>query len=273
MLPINFHKTFVPERHLIGALLHYAALGKQGSYQEISAETGIPMGVSTGKVPAILDYARGMGLVDLAGETKSAIKKPVLTPLGRAVYSDDRYLGEELTQWIVHMNLCRAERGASAWRSVFAVGRRVLGSRFTRPQLESYLSGIYGSGNDRTGPLIRAYTDDAALGRARILTTTRDDEIERHKAPILDAYAAAYSAIVLALMEAHFPIQAQVTLSDFERTLWFDICLWNEDDVEQACSLLDRKGFAMIDRQMRPWLLERRATAESVWPHIFDDLA
>ena len=44
MLPINFHKTFVPERRLIGELLHYAALGKEGDYQEISSETGIPMG-------------------------------------------------------------------------------------------------------------------------------------------------------------------------------------------------------------------------------------
>ena len=68
MLPLNFHKTFIPERRLIAALLEYAALNKQGSYQDIASETSIPMGKSSGKVPAILDYARGMGLVELSSE-------------------------------------------------------------------------------------------------------------------------------------------------------------------------------------------------------------
>ena len=38
MLPINFHKTFIPERHFIAALLDYAALGKAGTLQEISGD-------------------------------------------------------------------------------------------------------------------------------------------------------------------------------------------------------------------------------------------
>lgn len=92
MLPINFHKTFVPERRLIGSLLQYAALGKEGDYRQIAAETGIPTGESTGKVPAVLDYSRGMGLVVLAGAQPSLIKRPILTPFGRAVYTMDRNL-------------------------------------------------------------------------------------------------------------------------------------------------------------------------------------
>jgi hypothetical protein len=58
MLPLNFHKTFIPERRLIAALLEYAALNKQGDYQNISKETGIPMGKSSGKVPAIYGIAQ-----------------------------------------------------------------------------------------------------------------------------------------------------------------------------------------------------------------------
>lgn len=273
MLPINFHKTFVPERHLIGVLLHYAALGRQGTYQEIAAETGIPMGRSTGKVPAILDYARGMGLIELASVARRATKRPVLTPFGRVVYAADRYLGEKLTQWVAHMNLCRGDVGALAWRSVFAEGRRILGGSFSRQQLEHYLIGIYGPARDRTGPLIRTYLDDVALGRAGVLVAAAD-VLERRKAPVLESYAYAYSAFILALMEACFPGRAQITLSDLnEKTGCFDACLWTEDDIEWACSLLDRKGLVRIDRQMRPWMFERVATAESAWPRIFDDLA
>lgn len=271
MLPINFHRTFVPERRLIGALLHYAALGKQGTYHEIADETGIPMGESTGKVPAIVDYARGMGLVALA-EEKGAVKRPLLTPLGRVVYSEDRYLGEKLTQWIAHMNLCRGDIGAQAWRSAFADGRRVLGGSFTRQQLENYLIAIFGPGHDRTGPLVRAYTDDAALGRAGVLACS-GDLVERRRAPVLETYATAYSAFVLVLIEACFPSQTQLTIADLEeRTLWFDSCLWEQDDIERVCHLLEGKGLVAVDRQMRPWILEKRATAEAVWSRIFSDL-
>ncbi len=273
MLPINFHRTFVPERHLIGALLHYAALGKQGTYQEISAETGIPMGESTGKVPAILDYARGMGLVELGNGVKGAVRRPVLTALGRAVYSDDRYLGQRVTQWIAHMNLCRPDIGAQAWRSTFSQGRRVLGASFTRDQLERYLVAIFGPGNGRTGPIVRTYTDDAALGRAGVLVAP-GELIERRKAPLLETYAAAYSGVLLTLMEALFPGRGQVTMPELsETTLWLDTCLWSQEDVEQVSLLLDRRGFVSLDRQMRLWIVEKRAAADSVWSHIFDDIA
>ncbi len=49
MLSLNFHQSFIPERMLISSLLKYAAKGKQGTIKEMSEETGIPMGKSTGK--------------------------------------------------------------------------------------------------------------------------------------------------------------------------------------------------------------------------------
>ena len=60
-LPVTFHQTFTPERAHIAALLRYAASGKTGTDPEISAETGIPTGASSRKVPAMLDYCQGMG--------------------------------------------------------------------------------------------------------------------------------------------------------------------------------------------------------------------
>jgi hypothetical protein len=128
MLPINFHKTFTPERHLLSALVEYAALGKEGNFREISVATGIPMGESSGKVPAILDYGRGMGLIELVEPSARGAKKPILTTFGRTIYLEDRTLSEELTQWLLHMKLCRNNMGAAAWNMVFAEGRNILGS-------------------------------------------------------------------------------------------------------------------------------------------------
>lgn len=273
MLLINFHKTFIPERHFITELLNYSALGKEGDFQEIAAETGIPMGGSTGKVPSILDYAQGMGLIEINEGSRKGSKRPILTTLGRTVYSEDRFLGESMVQWLVHMNLCRPDIGASAWHSVFALGRSTLGSTFTLAQAENYLQGIYGPGRNRTGPLFSTYTEDAALGRCGVLLL-RGEEIVRKRAPISDNYASAYSAYILELMKIFFQGQGQVTISDFQQeTHWFDICLWGMAEVERLLIMIERKGYLSIDKHMQPWIIEKKADADEVWPHIWDDIA
>lgn len=272
MLPINFHKTFIPERHLLAALMDYAAVGKAGTLQEISADTGIPMGKTNGKVPAIIDYARGMGLLEVRPGAEKGVKVPVLTNFGRAVFIEDKYLSEELTQWMVHMNLCRSDFGALAWNAVFSKGRSVLGGRFDTQQLEDYLVTISGAGNDRTGPLLRTYLEDAALARTRVVETS-GGTIIRRKAPLLDVYALAYTAFVLDLIESFFPDQTQVSLTDLQKeTGWLDICLWKEADIEILCSLMGKKRYISIDRQRQPWIIETLSRAEEVWPYIWDDL-
>ena len=105
-LPRNFHKSFKPERQYLAALLRFAASGGAGTFQEIAGATGIPMGTSSGKVPAILDYGRGMGLLKLPDSSaRSSSKEPVLTSFGRAVLQEDRFLKCEITQWIAHFNM------------------------------------------------------------------------------------------------------------------------------------------------------------------------
>lgn len=272
MLPINFHKTFIPERHFIAALLDYAALGKTGTLQEISADTGIPMGKINGKLPAIIDYARGMGLIRIQPSVEKGIKVPVLTSFGKAVFTEDKHLGEEITQWIVHMNLCRSDIGALAWNAVFNKGRNVLGAHFNKQQLEDYLIEISSPGNDRTGPLLRTYLEDVGLGRTRAIELV-GDYIIRRKAPLLDIYALPYTAYLLDLFEAYFPAQNQITITDLQiKTGWLDICLWNEFEFGTACSLMEGKGYIYIDRQMQPWIIEKASKAKVLWSNIWDDL-
>lgn len=273
MLSINFHDTFMPERSLMALFLEYAAAEKSGTLKEISEVTGIPMGEYSGKMPAILNYAMGMGLVTLSTHPKSATKKPKLTSFGHIVIKEDPYMGEALTQWIAHMNLCRNDIGARTWHELFARGKFALGTTFTRGQLEDYLVSVFGKGSkNRTGPLIVTYADEAAMAKSGILTV-EEEKIVRNKAPLLDYYAIAYSAHILTLMEDYFPQQGQVTLRDFnQKTNWFDICLWSEADIEKILEVIEGKQFVTVDRQMKPWILEKRTASEKVWPHIYDEL-
>lgn len=262
----------MPERRLIASLLEYAANGKEGKFQDISAETGIPMGSSSGKVPAILDYASAMNLI--TQEKKSGgIRKPILTPFGRVVLLEDNYLSEEVTQWIAHMNLCRSDIGARAWHEVFAKGRNILGTRYTKAQLEDYLVGILGAGKNRTGPMLIMYADNAAFERAGVLNLDRELVI-RKKAPIIDAYALPYSAHILLLMEKFFPGENQITVTEFNhKTFWFDVGLWNHTDIEHVLSVVERKGYVSIDRQMQPWIIEKMADSNDIWLMLYKDLA
>lgn len=273
MLPVSFHQTFIPERRYIAALLDYAALGQQGSYQDIAEVTGIPMGKYSGKVPAIIKYAQGMGLIELASIKGSRNKKPLLTPLGKIVYMEDKFLGEPMVQWLVHMNLCRSDIGAEAWHVAFARGRHILGASFLRNQLQNFLIDAFGAGKDRIGPMLQTYTEDAALARAGVLAL-EGEKIIRKKAPLLDAWVIPYAAYILDLLEVFFPGQNQVTFSDFNTiTYWFDICLWSMLDVELILTQVEHRGYISIDRQMQPWIIEKRKAAADVWPHIFDDMA
>jgi hypothetical protein len=254
-------------------MLRFAASGKAGTYQEIAEISGIPMGKSSGKVPAILDYCRGMGLIQLAGNLRSATKKPELTSFGRIVFLEDPHLKERITQWIAHLNLCGKLAGADAWYQTFFAGLQVLGMRFTRSMLEEHLSLVYSTNRKGIiGPLIRMYKDDAAFRVCGALAE-RGDIVERHAAPIGEEFGFAYGAWVLQLIADYFPKASQVTLTDLDHKAgWRTIPGWNIDELQRVIGLIDRKGVVAVDRQMNPWIIRPLSTPGEMWKRIYDDL-
>ena len=272
-LPRNFHKTFIPERQYIHAMLRFAASGREGNYQEIASATGIPMGKSSGKVPAILDYCRGMGLIRLIGNGRSAVKRLELTPLGRIVFLEDPHLKERITQWIAHFNLCSVLTGAETWYQIFFVGSQALGMRFHRSHLEEYLSLVYNCNSKGViGPVIRMYEDDAAFRACGVLSEEMDS-IVRRPAPINAECGFAYGAWILQLIADHFPRANQITLAELDHKAgWKTIPGWNIDESHRAIDLVERKGIVAVDRQMNPWIIRPRLSAEETWGRMYDDL-
>lgn len=272
-LPRNFHKTFKPERQYISAMLQYAASGQAGDYQAIASATGIPTGTSSGKVPAILDYCRGMGLVTLASDVRTAVKRPELTPFGRMVYLEDLYLKEAVTQWIAHFNLCSPLTGADVWLQVFFAGAKTLGMTFTRETLQQHLSLIYQSqGTGLIGPLIGTYEDEAAFALCGALNE-RDGSIRRTAAPIAREFGLGFGAWILQLMFDHFPMRSQVSLAELDaRAGWRTIPGWDIPSVNRVLRILEQKGIVDVDRHMDPWLLSARMPASEAWSRIYDDL-
>lgn len=269
----NFHRTFKPERQYITSMLRFAASGAEGDVQAIAAATGIPTGASSGKVSAILDYCRGMGLIRLGGQNRSAVRKPELTPFGRSVLLEDPYLKAGLSQWIAHLNFCGPLTGADVWYQTFFKGTQSLGMTFERPKLESHLGLVYGVDKaGLIGPLVGMYQDDAAFSACGALSEL-GTAIVRRPAPIGDEYGHAYGAWMLQLVADHYPQQGQISTAELDfRAGWRTIPGWDVGSHQRVLALVERKGIIEVDRHMEPWLLRPEMTAESAWKHIYDDL-
>jgi len=271
--PRNFHKSFKPERQYINAMLRFAAAGKSGDYQAMAADTGIPMGSSSGKVPAILDYCRGMGLITLSGADRSATKTPELTPFGRIVLLEDPFLKMDVTQWIAHLNLCGPLIGAEVWYQTFFNGAQSLGMRFERSKLESYLGLVFRADKSGLiGPMIGTYEDEAALNICGVLSE-QSGLITRTPAPLHDEFGYAYGAWLLQLMADHFPENGQVSATELDaKAGWRTIPGWDVGTHQQILEMVERKGLIEVDRHMEPWLICPKVKTEAAWKQIYDDL-
>ena len=270
----NFHKSFKPERQYLAAMMRYAASGYSGDYQEIAAETGIPMGESSGKVPAILDYCRGMGLIRLhQNSNRSKIKYPELTPFGRIVLLEDPFLKLPLTQWIAHFNLCNPLTGADVWYHTFFAGAKILKDSFKREDLDSYLSVVYSSLNKGIiGPLISMYADASAFNQCSVLIEDCGN-IVRKEAPIKDDFGWAYGAWLIQIISDHFPRQQQVSISELESKAGLKtIPGWSVKSLINVLITLERKALIVVDRHMEPWLIQPKKSINEVWSSIYLDI-
>jgi hypothetical protein len=254
-------------------MLRFAASGREGTFQEIAEVTGIPTGTSSGKVPAILDYCLGMGLVRLTGPDRSSVKKPDLTAFGRVVLLEDPFLKLSVSQWIAHLNLCNPLTGADVWYQTFFGGTQSLGMTFERTALESYLHLIYGvRKGGLIGPLVGTYEDDAAFRVCGALAET-SGVIRRKAAPVSQEMVRGYGAWILDLLARHFPNARQVPLTEFDSVAgWHTIPGWDVSQLQRALELLVRKGMLDVDRHMEPWLIAPAADAGRAWQSIYDDL-
>jgi len=273
-LPRNFHKTFKPERHYIHSMLGFAASGQSGDAQTIASSTGIPTGASSGKVQAILDYCRAMGLIRLGVESeRSSIKHPELTNFGRVVLLEDPFLKCEISQWIAHFNMCNPLNGADVWYQTFFTGAHTLGMTFGRDKLELFLSLIYGNTKRGIiGPLIGMYEDDASFNLCGVLSEV-DGFITRRSAPIADELGRGYGAWMLQIISDHFPSQQQISVTDLDKVAgWKIIPGWTISSFFDLFELLERKALITVDRHMEPWLIQPNKNVDEAWRNIYMDM-
>ena len=272
-LPRTFHQTFIPERLYLSEILRFGASSNSSTYREISDRSGIPTGKSTGKVKPTLDYCKAMGLIRYQSRT-DMVENIELTDFGRIVFLEDLRLNERVTQLISHFNMCDQRNGADVWFMTFRRGHKMLTMDFTRDQLNSYLCHIYDREPNRNivGPLINMYEDPTSFKKVGIVKKN-GERITRLSAPILNEYVNAYTAWILSLLERYFPQETQVSVTELNKVCgWLAIAGWNETQMQKVLGLIEIKGGILIDRQMKPWVIQKSSYSIDWWPKFYHDL-
>lgn len=271
-LPLSFHMTFQPERQYLSALLNDARYFSGGTVSEISARTGIPTGESTGKVRPLVQYAQGMGLLEVKALRGKGRLQLALTPLARSILSEDPHLLEENTQWALHLMLCRRHYGAEAWHAVFVDAAMALGRAFTELQFEEFLTNRYGSSRDAVGPLLRTYSDAAALSKAAAIQR-RDGKMFLRKVPMQPALHDTLGALLFLTWDMAMPGDTQAAFRELEAYSGLIIATgWNLDEQCQFLGALESAGLVRVDRQTGAPILTRLVSVEHVLKVMYDRL-
>lgn len=270
-LPLSFHMTFQPERHYLTALLKFAQTQNSGTIDGISQATGIPTGKSTGKVKPLLQYAQGMGLLEL-GPTSDGLQQFALTSLAHTILREDPHLLEENTQWALHLMLCGRRGGAEVWYAVFVEAANILGQAFPEQQFEQFLVNRYGSSRDAVGPLVRTYADPAALAKAGAIACD-DGRITLRRVPTEPALIDTVAALVLLAWDDAAPNDSQVALSALEAMSGLLAATgWGLEDQSQLLTEMESRGLLRVDRQTGDPILTRLVSTDHVLRIMYDRL-
>lgn len=270
-LSLSFHQTFVPERRYLSSLLKFVEEPKEVNLEEVADATGIPTGESSGKVEPTFNYAKGMGLIEMLRSDASRWRLQ-LTPFGINIFKEDPYMSEGLTQWLLHLQLCRRNGGAEAWYAVFAEGSLALGKSFSDEDLKAFLLSRYGKRSNIVGPLVRMYTSEASFSACGALST-EDGQIRRNSAPCESTHFPGYGYIFFSLWDAIRHEEQQICIEDFEReSRFFSTLGWDWQQINRFVDHLADERFLRVDRQTGNALLLRMCSTDALIKDIYNNL-
>lgn len=261
---MHFPMTFLPERIYLTQLMKYASNESSGTLREISEETGIPTGDSTGKVRPHIDYAFGMGLIQYS--LIDGVYSLFLTPFGKSVWDNDPRMNESITQWLAHAHLCDPSDGAELWFQVFTNWNhheRKTGDSITK-KLKVTKTTIR--------PFLKMYQVQESFGRIHVLNETSQG-YSRIIAPIIRDMDRSYGVLVLKLLEKYFPEKKQVGIGEFEEVTFFSARFgWDVNETQKVFDIVASLGFIKKSELVLPYVIQALSSSKDEWLKIYDDL-
>lgn len=268
---LKFHETFQPELNYISKIMELASDNYKGNKFEISDCTGIPTGKQKGKVEPNIKYASYMGLIDFSFE--KGVYSLSLTPLGKEVFVQDRYLHENLTHWLCHYGITRPNSGAPQWSYLVNTVHPGFIQRVTSEFLLAQANKSFGveiSFEELFGVVKRSYIDGCFSSLDYLKWGDNISFIEHtENQELLFVYAYA----IIKNWEALLPDKNEITSINLQNIICFGkVFGFNNDDVNSVLDSLSGEGMLMLNRQLFPATIIRTVQAEDVISKLYSRL-
>ena len=262
---VNFHKTFAPQDSYLSKIMELASQQYVGTKEEISEITGIPTGKTSGKVVPHILYAYYMGLISY--NLEKGCYTLSLTPLGKLVRENDKYLFEDVTKMLCHYNLCDEYIGANIWSFVYRLPV-MLEETMSETAMKRKYNDHFGVNADLT-PLKKTYSEDGFLAVLGLLDFAEGVKIKSLFYNDSMLYVYAYG--LLSSWERVFPSEQEITSDQLSLKLyWGKRFGFDDDEILFALERLEDSGIIKLNKQLVPYTLIKISEAASILPHLYD---
>ena len=259
-------ETFQPEPVYISKILELASQGHSGNKFDISEVTGIPTGKQKGKVEPHIKYASYMNLINY--EVEKGIYKLSLTDLGRIVFQEDRYLHEQLTKWICHLEISRMKTGAPQWSFLINDAHPGFISGISQERLinqaNSYFDISVGF-EELFGVVKRSYVDGIFDELDYVVFDTNSSEFWFEEKTYRDELTYVYAYAILKNWDNVLSEKKEITIVELIEKLNFGrIFGLNDEAIDEVLDQLKDDGILSINRQLFPTTIIRLGAAEDL---------
>jgi hypothetical protein len=259
----NFHLTFEPDRLGLSALLRFISNNKSSSVENITKETGIPSGKNSGKVMPFLQYLSGMGMINYIGGMANLTFS--LTKLGESVLEEDPLLNTNLTQWILHANMCNAKYGSDIWLTFFDNWKSFEVRDVNRVAKNNCIE------RKKYTPLLNMYLNENCFGYSKILKKDNmDNYFLRTEAPLISEFFPAYGAICIFFMDSLINNKTQIAINEFENiTKFSNIFGWNVQNQDYIYENIAALGYIKINSLVSPKCIQPLISVDKAFEDIY----
>ena len=273
---LSFHQTFKPERQFLSSILVESESCSGLDILEISNLTGIPTGVSSGKVEPSIAYAEYMGLVS---KSRQAGKIEIrCTPLGECIKTEDPGFFEKLTLLIMHCMITRPWNGAALWSYIFQVILPRYHFRITANQFSKEIELHFGPGV-KMAPFNGCYlelfqplgllhfdADNLALSPIKI-----DPDFVYLYAFVLFTYWDEWLANS-SKEDSKMASAEEITANHLNMICFRNPFGWDERTEYQVLELMAANNLIALNRQMVPFTVRRTTDLNFLLQKLYSEL-
>jgi len=266
---LNFHQTFRPEKQYIAAILELAGDTRSFSVKDISSLTGIPNGVSSGKVEPHIYYSNYMGLVDY--QKKDGEYQLSRTKLGETVYMEDPGLQEILSILLCHCMIQRIQNGAPLWSTIFKeilpLYKNGIKKDMLLKELENIFSGKVNSKN--IAPFFGSY--DSYFDSIGLLQD-EDEEVKISALPYDKEFVFLYAYTLFEYWDEAFFQQDEITSIQLDELHFGDVFGWDTQEEYSVLEHLSDRGLIRMNRQLMPYTILRLINKDDIIAKLYSEL-